>query len=338
MKFLLILGVVLIHCNIVHAYPDELYDHDVWIRICDFISSQVCRVCVPCFFIISGFLFFNGVTRFDNKCYLGKLRSRIKTLLIPYLIWCTICAGLLYIKVTIFHMPGLGIFLDNGNVDWMNLIKGYWSVDGADGAPLAFAFWFIRNLIVFVVISPVAWFIARNAIATSFFLVFCFVINDEIYGLEWFVIGSFLALHYNHIPTIRYNRQSIIITTVIFCLGLYLHWLSLVPEQLEDVYLFTQTLIAMYLVYAVALKLHNLAHYRFVRNMVASTFMIYATHQCICTIVRNFWTKIFQDTVPVDPIFAYVMSFLILVYIGHLAYLVMKRTCPQILTTITGGR
>ncbi len=42
---------------------------------------------VPLFFMISGFLFFVGVNKFDTATYKCKILSRARTLLIPYLIW-----------------------------------------------------------------------------------------------------------------------------------------------------------------------------------------------------------------------------------------------------------
>ncbi len=50
MKFLLILGVVLIHCNVMYAYSPENFQENIGIRICSYISEIVCSVCVPCFF------------------------------------------------------------------------------------------------------------------------------------------------------------------------------------------------------------------------------------------------------------------------------------------------
>lgn len=41
-------------------------------------------VCVPYFFVISGFLFFRN---FDMKMLAAKYRSRCKSILVPYLVW-----------------------------------------------------------------------------------------------------------------------------------------------------------------------------------------------------------------------------------------------------------
>lgn len=50
------------------------------------ISEQVTRICVPLFFMISGYFFyykFNGTL----KSYYTQLQKRFKSILIPYFIW-----------------------------------------------------------------------------------------------------------------------------------------------------------------------------------------------------------------------------------------------------------
>lgn len=158
LKFLLILGIVLIHCEIISEYPTSALNANFGIQLCHFISGTICYPCVPCFFVISGYLFFRDVSKFNSNIYLQKIKQRSSTLLLPYIIWCTICCFLLYIKHRYLHMSGLNIFLDDGSINWPNLFAGYWSIPEAGNMPYAMAFWFIRNLMVFELFSPVVWF------------------------------------------------------------------------------------------------------------------------------------------------------------------------------------
>ncbi len=170
MKLLLILGVVLIHSNISLFVPPDSVTTNIGIQIANFISSIICGVCVPCFFFLSAVLFFNGVNHLSINVYIAKLKRRAKSLLMPYMIWYTLYAALLYVKFRFFHMSGLDIFLPDGSVDWMHFVQGYWSIPSAYGWPYGFGFWFIRNLMVFVIISPIAWFIGRSAWLSLLFL------------------------------------------------------------------------------------------------------------------------------------------------------------------------
>ena len=48
------------------------------------IFPAIIRVSIPCFFMVSGYQFFRG---FTMEKLSGKWRRRVKTLLIPYLVW-----------------------------------------------------------------------------------------------------------------------------------------------------------------------------------------------------------------------------------------------------------
>lgn len=84
-KFILILGVVAAHSNVYADY--DAPDAPLGLNIVEFFSDRLIKVCVPCFFILSGYLYFNNTTQFNKATYLSKTRRRIHTLLIPYLLW-----------------------------------------------------------------------------------------------------------------------------------------------------------------------------------------------------------------------------------------------------------
>lgn len=79
LRFPLIILVVFIH---VPRLPGggEIYSY-----VTTLLSVKVASIAVPCFFLISGLLFFD--TSFNFKKYILKLRKRIVTLLIPYILW-----------------------------------------------------------------------------------------------------------------------------------------------------------------------------------------------------------------------------------------------------------
>ena len=52
-----------------------------------FFSRSITQFAVPMFFMLSGITFFKG---YSNKKYLHKIKSRLFTLIIPYLLWNTV--------------------------------------------------------------------------------------------------------------------------------------------------------------------------------------------------------------------------------------------------------
>lgn len=76
-SFWLIVGVVILHSVVQN-------NNTVSSAIQRFISYNLCQVCVPVFFIISGYLFFLNVKEI-NSIFI-KMGKKIKTLLLPYII------------------------------------------------------------------------------------------------------------------------------------------------------------------------------------------------------------------------------------------------------------
>ena len=56
------------------------------------MSHVISRAAVPTFFLISGYYFFLN-TRFTLATYKDKLRKKIRTILLPYLLWNIIAIG-----------------------------------------------------------------------------------------------------------------------------------------------------------------------------------------------------------------------------------------------------
>jgi len=56
-----------------------------------FFSESICTLAVPTFFIISGFLFYGGLDAWNWQLWLGKVKKRSRSLLLPFLVWNVIC-------------------------------------------------------------------------------------------------------------------------------------------------------------------------------------------------------------------------------------------------------
>ena len=67
------------------------------------VSQTLVKVAMPVFFIMSGYLFFANVDKWDVATYKKKILRRVKTLLIPYLIWNLLMA----VKLKTFSMSML---------------------------------------------------------------------------------------------------------------------------------------------------------------------------------------------------------------------------------------
>ena len=91
LRFPLTVGIVFIHFHLdtgldIRGTVHGLDNPDWYFFIVTTISQVLARIGVPLFFVISGFLFFYHC-RFNCDVYKRKLRSRFKSLFMPFIIW-----------------------------------------------------------------------------------------------------------------------------------------------------------------------------------------------------------------------------------------------------------
>lgn len=93
---------------------------------------------VPAFFFISGFLYY-----LSQRSTVEKLRTRLSTLLIPYIIWNSVII-IAYITIMLIGYPleiaGKNIF-DYNFTDYVRayIDRGYW--DNGNGQPMLCPYW-----------------------------------------------------------------------------------------------------------------------------------------------------------------------------------------------------
>lgn len=131
-----------------------VYQHTMW----NYTDSSVLNgvhsfvfylieTCVPFFFMISGYLFFRTYKPSNVKT---KILSRVRTLLIPYLIWNTVYTGFIigFTQIGLIHSASIK---DNIGGIVLQLIN-------AEFSPL----WFVKYLMIFSLISPIFYYLLRG--------------------------------------------------------------------------------------------------------------------------------------------------------------------------------
>lgn len=151
---------------------------NIYIKI--LVSHVIAHIAVPIYFFISGYLFFLKTPVLTKEIYKNKLKSRWKTLVIPYLLWnifpILVVTSLWFLKyVIVIH--DTGFFLDKlyayfDSHGWLSL---FWNTKEWGGnvinwlgqpvigsGPLNYPLWYIRDLIVVVLLSPVIYFCIKK--------------------------------------------------------------------------------------------------------------------------------------------------------------------------------
>lgn len=158
------------------------------------VSQTLVKVVVPVFFIISGYLFFSNVGEWSMAVYKQKLRRRVRTLLLPYLFWNLLMA----VKLRTADLSVLWVFWHQAGrqVDWLG-------IENVMTAPADLPLWFLRDLMVVTLLSPVVHFALRRVgawllvVLTVAYLsgVGAFAVPGlSMYALYFFTLGAWLGI------------------------------------------------------------------------------------------------------------------------------------------------
>lgn len=167
--------------------------------------NTIAQVAVPCFFVIAGY-FFVGNKPLTLEMYKVKLKKRVVTLLIPYLLW-NLVPSLVLIGGNLFSI----VFRGKSTEDLMTFLTDLWNDgvwhlwwDKVNGMPSDSPLWFLRDLIVMCVLAPVFYYFIKK--------------GGKLAVVIWFLLYVFLPVSWAHLPGIS-------ITAVFFFnIGLYLRY------------------------------------------------------------------------------------------------------------------
>lgn len=226
MRILLISGIVFVHVPhdpLTSAFLglNGFFD---WLRV--FLGDSLFRIGVPCLSAISGYLLFQrGLDAFD---YTKTLRSKARTVLLPFLLWnCSLLAVVLLFQR--FDI-GVGYFPDLWNASTREFLS---YALATEDLPVNVPLYFLRDLIVCIVLSPILAFLVRRYAAPTLVILFLLAILPELtLGIVLkksilfsFTFGIFLAL--NRLDLKALDRFSavgtiaVLAAAILLSIGLY---------------------------------------------------------------------------------------------------------------------
>ena len=335
LRFPLILLIIFLHCYT--STSGITRGHDTYFRIIYPFSLWMGETGVPSFFFISGLLLF-----FSKKTYVQKLKSRVNTLLVPYLFF----NGIMLIGYLCLLYLGKSVIIADKNladyslVDYLRAFwdRGVW--DHGNGSPLLCPFWYIRNLMVLVILSPIIYYIIRY---TKLFLplIFGFLwinTHDSAYTLQSltiFSLGAYFPIC-NRNPIELFEKYKIIFIGAFFILAIidFLHLYVTIPFALPFHRL---SLIANSFFCISFLGEFLYRHHIYSSLLSKSAFFVFCIHYPFTTYLRPVFERIngFNDYILVV---IYLLSVVCITSLCVLVYKSLKRIMPGFVTIITGNR
>ena len=347
LRFFCVVAVVLIHSvgspldgNEVISFRYGAYDT---IRI--LFSEGLCRVAVPIFFLISGYLFFVRLEEWDRNIWLKKIKKRVRTLLVPYLIWncIAICISLLTLYTKFIIKGGESPDM----VAWYNGIGGlraFWD-SGVGGLPINYPLWFIRDLMVVVILTPLVFqYVKKTGIIGLIMLYLVYVLDFKVKisgfsseGLFFFSLGAFFAIH-----------------DIDFSILFKKHWIPAMVLACPLVAVMVLTYGCNNDLWGYACRLFTLVGTVSTIGIVAllfekqrikkhpllsnSTFLVYAAHGIIVLPIMKFILGKILPSNQLGLIIRYFMAPFMTVAILVLCYNYLSKWMPKMTAILTGGR
>ncbi|MBO4907139.1 MAG: acyltransferase [Bacteroidaceae bacterium] len=346
LRFPLMFGVVLVHCVPVGVLGTAL-------------TSILGQTCVPTFFVISGYLYFNGLTGdWSWSVFASKLRKRVSTLLIPYIIW-NIVLALFICRSAILHfdLDGLyGFFSERG---LLSVPLAYWHISSpvwwhalSDAAPSEFVawwqplhipLWYIRDLMVLCVCSPFVYALVRGRHGRFVMGVMALLLVATggwfpLRSLFFFSYGAFLRIHaLSPVPSKRSLHVLSATALPLFIAALVSTHLN---SELQTLFLPAFLLNMPALWFGVADRLVEHRHIHAVPVLTQSCFLILVLHFRPTLAYSDQLSHLLLSFLPASGLhdtLCYLLSPCIAVAVCVIIYMAMHRLMPRTLAFLTGG-
>lgn len=294
------------------------------------MSYGLCASAVPLFFLISGFLYFKGCeSQFGLKDYINKNKKRLRTLVLPYILW-NIFTLLLFGAIQTL-MPQMmsgkhALIADYSFRDWL---MAFWST--GEGFPINGPMWFIRDLIVLSVLSILIYPLIRNKLIGLFIVILFFAFG--IRG-EYFILGAWLGVH--GIDFVNHCKKIWIIAIIGYfvLVGINMALDDTIHNVIKSIHEFLGV-IAITGLFGRIYERGEIG--RNVLFLSGTTFFIYAFHQQPLLMMCKLWKK-FMPSSDIFDITGYFLLPFVIIAISVLLYISMQRIAPKTLAVLTGGR
>jgi surface polysaccharide O-acyltransferase-like enzyme len=312
--------------------------------ISNLFSEIVGRVAVPIFFCVSGYLFFNNYEP-SVRSYVGKIKSRLHGLLVPYLFWNL---ALLLFLLTIQSIPFFAPYFSGSHKpirDYtiLNYLDAFIAFE--NGYPISYQFWFIRDLLILILISPAIYILARRATIPGLaMLILPWMCGYEVlYGnvrfesLIFFYVGCLIIIRRKDLSFIDDHRGAILLSYLVLSALLALY-------ETSGMQTFSYHLNQIVLVLGVAAfwSITGVAIQTGVHKMVwvlsAYSFFVFATHEPVLEILRKLLIRFRMPATPLDYLAYYILLPVVTIFMTLVAARLLESYANGLYKLTTGGR
>lgn len=335
LRFPLIAAVVLLHSG-----ENGVTGPDAYSTLCIILSHGIMKIAVPCFFLISGFLFFGKLEEWSTEVWKGKVKARVKTLLVPYFLWNVIAFvagylyGLLRASANGWELTSIADALAQSgglNMFWASMM----------GCPVNYPLWFLRDLIIFVAITPAIFWLVKTLRLPGIAVLFvaCWLpCSRDLEGFFYFALGAWMRVESKD-PVELFSRfkwwSYALATILLIAIALTYREHHLAYEFIK--YAFVASGVCATFCFASMLLDNGLVKMR--PWLAQASFFVYCSHAVlILHDISNFIVlHLLPDTVGMACVGLFLRAALAIgICLG--IYWCMSKVAPRTLAILTGGR
>lgn len=321
-------------------------------------------VAVPFFFLISGLYFFKGLDEWDSSVWKSKIRKRVGSILVPYLLWN-------FIALLCYPLTRLAGHLVNGaafpdiitQINERGLLRLFWNRSlygsfnnevttlfgwtSATGAPMDAPTWFLRDLMVVILFTPLIWWLIRHLNKSFILLAGILYVVDlwiPVSGFSstaffLFSLGAWLSLTGRDLVLVSEKKPKLqlaisLLTMIIAAISCGRNaWIYTISSRL-------------FIIFAIPTLFHMVSvtpdcekRKKLFNGLVKSSFFIYLIHTILITDAVCWIFDVALHPGNKTVLFILLaLSTLTIYTICHLIWLFMDRFTPRLLKILTGNR
>ena len=300
---------------------------------------------VPVLSMISGYLFsYRGI-----EPYALVLKKKSKTLILPSITWTSLWLLLAFSLYTIGKDAGQFTYYDQGFEDYsiFDLLNG---IVGITQTPFAFQFWFVHDLVLSLIFSPILIFLIRKL--GKVFVLIPFIL----WGLEipavilfnykviaFFILGLYagVAGFQPKAPNkLAYYNLSIAVFILMVLGRIYVPRLYEGSMPFETLYELALRIIGSLAIISIALniRLHIKGLYQVLINKSGYAFYLHASHFPLVILVKQVMamTGLFQGELYLCLL--WICSIVITIAIALVSAEILHKFAPSVYRFLNGQR
>ncbi len=341
LRLVLIFGVVLVHSYTSTRSDIDSGDFPVYRFVSFLLSLNIAQAAIPGFFFISGYLYF-----YHTHAYAVRLRRSWSRLVVPYLFWNGLILALYW---CVEAVPSLSGYLSGDNLPvheygFADFLRAFWDGghwDHGNGTPILHQFWYIRNLLLLGLASPlIRWYVRRTGAAGLLLLALWWIFAPGqamiAKSVAFFAFGAWFSLRKeDFLPSFR--RRAWIVgalfvldaaLVMVFWEQPWANWLNRANDIL-GVAVFADLTARFLRKRRITKRLY------FLQGL---TFFIYAAHDPLIIFVKRLLLRLTPAATDFSLTAVYLLAPVLVMGICISAYYALKSLYPKLLYVMVGAR